>query len=87
MNINQVLADLIQANRRISVLEATVPFHQRRLDAVAQTDVAQVAGASSSSTAQPTGSDISAVAAELVHAQQSISAALTAFTSRYKGTM
>ena len=61
---------------------------QHRLDLVAQTDVAQVAGGSSSSTAQssaqPTRSEISAVGAELLRAQQSIGAALTSFANRYK---
>ena len=36
VNVNQILAELIQANQRITTLEATVAEQQRRLDAADQ---------------------------------------------------
>ena len=88
VNINQVLANLVQANRRIASLEMIVMAQQKRLDLVAKTGVAQVAGGSSSSTAQSSAQtaqpEMSAVEEELLRAQQSISAALTSFANRHK---
>ena len=71
VNINQILAELIQANQRIATLEATVAEQQRRLDAADQ-----VVG-------RPLDS-ASDIASDLQDAQQACNAVLMAVTHKYR---